>query len=57
VSLVTTVPSVLSRRRTRRRSRTNRQHQAEVDRFCRLDEDFAMFVDIPPGVKWGDLAL
>jgi len=31
---------------------------AEIDRFSsRLEEDFTMFVDIPPVVKWGDLVL
>lgn len=25
--------------------------------FSRLEEDFAMFADIPPGVKWGNLVL
>jgi len=30
----------------------------EIDRLSsRLEEDFAMFADIPPGVRWGDLVL
>jgi len=30
----------------------------EIDRLSsRLEEDFAMFVDIPLGVRWGNLVL
>ena len=31
---------------------------AEIDRLSsRLEEDFAMFIDILPGLRWGDLVL
>jgi len=31
---------------------------AEIDTLSsRLEEEFAMIVDIPPGVRWGDLVL
>jgi len=31
---------------------------AKIDKMSsRLEEDFGMFVDIPPGVRWSDLVL
>ena len=46
----------------RKKDKEEKQDQqaasAEIDRLSsRLEEDFAMFADIPPRVRWGDLVL
>ena len=64
VSLITTVLSVLSGRRPSRRSMTKKEKQdqvatsTEIEKLSsRVEEDFAMFVVIPLGVRWGDMEL
>lgn len=56
-SWATATLSVLSEG-TRSRSRINKMHAAEIDRLSsRLEEEFAMIAEMPPGVRWGDLEL
>ena len=46
----------------RKRDKEEKQDQqaasAEIDRlFSRSEEELSMIIDIPPGVRWGDLVL
>ena len=46
----------------KKRDKEDKQDQqaasAEIDRLSsRLEEEFSMITDIPPGVRWGDLVL
>lgn len=46
------------RKKDKEEKRDQHAISTEIDRLSsRLEEDFAMFNDIPPGVKWGDLVL
>lgn len=46
------------RKKDKEEKQDQQETSTEIDRLsAKLEENFAMFANIPPGVRWGDLAL